>query len=83
MISFDHLLLTKRDPKETARFISWLKAPAANGAGQVRHMQVLHEHDDRCCRREAWPRTVARLMLEDCLWLFPGMHPAELTPDRN
>ena len=55
MISFDHLLLTKRDPREQARFVAFLKAAAERGPGPTHHFQVLHEHDDRCCRQGVGP----------------------------
>lgn len=50
---FDHLDLVRRDPLTIAR----LKATLERGG--LLDVQLLHEADDSCCRREPWPATLA------------------------
>jgi hypothetical protein len=80
MIRFDHLKLARRDWQETGRFVSWLKDRAAEGAG-VWDLAVLHEADRRCCRKEPWPATLARLLPERALAVFAVEAPPD--PERN
>ena len=48
-----------RDPAYLARKRSKLER-AAVGVG-MRHLDVVHDHDRACCRREAWSATLAKL----------------------
>jgi hypothetical protein len=58
MSRFDHLKLVRRDLGEVARFSSWLRSATP---GELCEVQVLHEHDGRCCRQEPWPTTYRTL----------------------
>lgn len=57
------------------------------GRGATVLLRVDHEHDDSCCRREAWPLTAARMVRElhsDGLrvaWLFADAGVAITPPD--
>ena len=54
MLTFDHDLLIRRAPGEVARFRRWL---LESQAGDVKEVNVAHEHDNSCCRREPWLQT--------------------------
>ncbi len=59
MILFDHLKLIRGDLTELARFRGWL---LGGSVGEVRPGGIMHEHDNSCCRREAWNDTMTRLV---------------------
>ena len=54
-MTFDHLLLARRDTREVARFAGYLLGIQQ---GQVRNVRIEHEADGSCCDREAWPKTM-------------------------
>ncbi len=55
---FDHLDLIRRDPMTIAR----LRATIERGG--LQDVQLLHEHDDSCCRKEAWIATFAACLCD-------------------
>jgi hypothetical protein len=55
---FDHQRLVRRDPAEVKKLRAFLGARR----GTVSEMAVVHEHDNRCCKRESWPRTLAAVL---------------------
>jgi hypothetical protein len=59
MLTFDHLKLVRRNPREMKRFRRWLMSMPA---GQVAPgVNVVHEHDDSCCRVEPWNVTLVTI----------------------
>lgn len=50
---FDHLELIRRDPMTVARLRATLER------GGLLDVELLHESDDSCCRKEPWPATLA------------------------
>lgn len=53
---FDHLLLVRRDHRETTRLRRHL-ADTAAGGGAIVSTEILHETDGSCCQREPWAAT--------------------------
>jgi hypothetical protein len=60
MKTFDHLKLTKRDGAEAGRLLAYLRSVA--GTSKLNEFRIAHEADNRCCRRESWPRTFRRIL---------------------
>jgi hypothetical protein len=59
MSTLDHLKLIQGDLREMKKMRDLLLAPAK---GKLNEFTVLHEHDDSCCRREAWNVTLKRIV---------------------
>jgi hypothetical protein len=60
MMTFSHWRLTCRDRKEMRRYRAFLQGMAAvPGAYEV---GILHDDDQRCCRRESWEKTQAAVL---------------------
>lgn len=59
MITFDRMKLVHRDPREMASFRRWV---LSGQPGRLEGVVVLHEHDNRCCRREPWNQTAASVI---------------------
>jgi hypothetical protein len=59
-IEVDHLRLVRRQPTEMKRFRNIVLGTMP---GEVSELRVVHEHDNRCCRREPWNDT-ARVLIE-------------------
>jgi hypothetical protein len=59
MTEFDHQKLVQRDPREMARFRRWLLGGQAR---DVEAVDVVLDHDHRCCRREPWHLTAVRII---------------------
>ena len=54
MLKLDHLKLVKRDWREVEK----LRKILLNiEAGKVSEFAVLHEEDDKCCKKESWNQT--------------------------
>jgi hypothetical protein len=60
MLTFDHLRLVQRDPRELARYRRYLLGLQV---GQLAHAAVAHENDCSCCQRESWSVTAATIAL--------------------
>lgn len=60
--AFDHLLLVQRHPVEVGRFCAAIAKSMGEARGAVLDLQVVHEQDDGCCRREPWPVTMMLLL---------------------
>lgn len=56
--SFDHLDLVDREPITCER----LRSTVRLGRGTVLDLDVMHEADDSCCRREPWLVTLAAVL---------------------
>jgi hypothetical protein len=71
----DHWRLVRRKPDEVRRFQSLLRDTAA-GPAMLHHLTIAHDGTPghgRCCQREPWLTTVARLWPEDAprtLWVL-------------
>ncbi len=58
MTVLDHLKLIRGDPEEMKRCRNFLLGATK---GIIREVAVAHEHDDSCCRIEAWGATLERI----------------------
>ena len=61
MPSFEHWRLVRRHLIEVERFRSLLRL-AARDPSVLHHLRVEHDDNERCCRREPWPTTMASLL---------------------
>jgi hypothetical protein len=57
-MTFDHLKLVGRQPREVKKFRRYLLGVPK---GELQHLVIEHEHDNACCRREEWPRTLSTI----------------------
>ncbi len=60
-LSLDHLHYL-RNQTYRRRLNARLRRLIAEEPGKVSRLTVVHEHDDRCCRREPWRDTYVRLI---------------------
>lgn len=61
-LTLDHLRYV-RNRTYRRRALGRLRRFIAEGRGTVARLEVWHEHDHRCCRREPWPITYRALLL--------------------
>jgi hypothetical protein len=55
----DHMKLVGRQPREMKRLRRYLLGLQE---GEEDPLEVEHEADDSCCRREAWPVTMQKIV---------------------
>jgi hypothetical protein len=60
MLTFDHLKLVQRNPRELKRFRRYLMG-VQPGEAALTEVNVVHEHDDACCHAEPWDVTLATI----------------------
>jgi hypothetical protein len=60
MLTFDHLKLVRRDPRELQRLRSYLMQ--ARPGEPLPDINILHEHNNSCCRREPWNVTLTTVV---------------------
>jgi hypothetical protein len=80
MFVIDHDRLRRRDPRELRKLRRFLLGIRR---GEVNHLKVMHEHDDRCCRKEPWPvtlSTLTRAMMPDTKTAVVTLKPSEVSP---
>ncbi|HEY1380565.1 MAG TPA: hypothetical protein VGF55_27435 [Gemmataceae bacterium] len=58
MLTLDHMRLVGRDPREVRKLRTVL---AGAGPGELRELRVEHCANGKCCRKESWPATWARI----------------------
>lgn len=60
MLALNHLKLIEGDLWEMKAVRRWILG--AVPGGECSGINVLHQADDSCCRREAWDDTLARIL---------------------
>jgi hypothetical protein len=82
-VQFDHYKLVRRKKGEVKRYCRflWAAKEQIEAGGPPPAVEVLHEHDNKCCRIEGWTKT--QLAMSERAGLLVVEVRQDDTPDRR